>query len=518
VNSIEIALGGICDDFAQTFMAVTNLHRALRKHPGRADIRVVEALGSVLAEDRFLAEPHCRMLYRESAGALVILSGHDQKRRIAGLARRLLHTTLLSASGPPRMAAAEALGSLPFEMPAQQAPATYDPPRSVRNAREFAPDVEPIVAGRSLLFRGGDTLTVVKLARPGEDLQGLHAEACWMERLGAMAFPAPMHVPRPLGLGNPWLFLLSPLPAAVRAGVMGAESVPAMAYRTVQDYFAYPIDDRPGELPDEDELPEILGRAALLFGHLAGNGLMHTAPIPLFHNRIQSGRREDAGVYEWRRMGRLDGWFRSCLAPNFARSGLRDFEHIEPASGPGVELYRGLATHLIALLLTAGAYFRCREPGRMGRTPDGGPVDARDLFDADLLARFVEAIMLGYFEGFVGKPYDLSLSLRAWPLVDRMIEEMGVDRHMREVFRAQDQLRMDRSGFERFLAERFMAPEDIAPLVQGADDIELLTGPHLGGFNRRISLPELVEHAASWAGLCVAARARRLDAILDPAA
>ncbi len=45
---------------------------------------------------------------------------------------------------------------------------------------------------------------------------------------------------------------------------------------------------------------------ARLLAVLASCGIVHLAPIALFHNRIQSDRRRDQGRYEWFRGGRLD--------------------------------------------------------------------------------------------------------------------------------------------------------------------------------------------------------------------
>ena len=43
---------------------------------------------------------------------------------------------------------------------------------------------------------------------------------------------------------------------------------------------------------------------------------------------------------------------------------------------------------------------------------------------------------------------------------------------------------------------------------RGAADLVLLSGPHLGGFNQRISLPELIEASAAMAAVCVLDRYR----------
>jgi hypothetical protein len=41
-------------------------------------------------------------------------------------------------------------------------------------------------------------------------------------------------------------------------------------------------------------------------------------------------------------------------------------------------------------------------------------------------------------------------------------------------------------------------------LKRGQRDILISSGPHLGDFNRQISLPELVESAAAMAAVCIA--------------
>lgn len=87
-----------------------------------------------------------------------------------------------------------------------------------------------------------------------------------------------------------------------------------------------------------------------------------------------------------------------------------------------------------------------------------------------------------------------------------MIEEMGVDRHMVEVLRAVDQRQMSDGQFREFLVERGYSEHQAAGFSKGEKDIEILTGPHLGGFNDRISLPELIEFVALASALCMAGK------------
>ena len=64
-------------------------------------------------------------------------------------------------------------------------------------------------------------------------------------------------------------------------------------------------------------------------GELASAGIVHAAPIPLFHNRVQRDRREMMAVF----MSGIAaaGWTDGCCQgrfPNFGPTGIRDFEHL----------------------------------------------------------------------------------------------------------------------------------------------------------------------------------------------
>ena len=58
-----------------------------------------------------------------------------------------------------------------------------------------------------------------------------------------------------------------------------------------------------------------------------------------------------------------------------------------------------------------------------------------------------------------------------------------------------------------YLADDTELPRKVAlRKTKGQRDIVLMTGPHLGGFNQPISLPELIDFAAAGAARCVAGR------------
>lgn len=241
----------------------------------------------------------------------------------------------------------------------------------------------------------------------------------------------------------------------------------------------------------------VLGRCARIFGRLAGRGIIHTAPIPLFHNRVQRHRRQDHGLYQWHRGGRLDQWLASCRYPNICRSGIRDFEHFIAFDGPARDFYRHIGVHALSLVLVAGSYCRNHDPDRIGLDGSGRPVDARDLFDPVWLKQVLADVFSNYYEGFTGlrfagdPPCDLDLLSR------RLVEEMGVDRNMEETLRVAEQHAMTAEEFRDFLLQRGYDMEAVQGFTKGQRDIHVLTGPHLGGFNERISVPELIEYTAA---------------------
>ncbi|MBI4776859.1 MAG: SidJ-related pseudokinase [Deltaproteobacteria bacterium] len=425
-----------------------------------------------------------------------------------------------------RRAAAEAMGSLPFFVhgPVLDMPLCRSRPLVSWNElieRAGTPaQADPTIMGRSLVVRtdpkGG--LLVVKVARAGETPDQLCSEALWMERLRSdeHRFPVRFEIPEPMCFQGSYVFRLEDLPILTDGGGQWHPERYAMAYRATEDYFSYP--NRPEEAKGrrKNELPEVLFRNALLLGTLSSRGIVHTAPIPLFHNRVQRGRREDGGVYEWPLRGRLDKWLESCAYPNVGLSGVRDFEHFSVFRGQGRGLYRPVGTQLLSLLLVTGSCFRNREPRRIGLDKDGLPVDARDLFDRGLLEELIRGIFLHYYEGFVGVEYDGDLPVDVSRLADRMIEEMGVDRHMEEFLRVADQERMTDDEFKTFLRDRGVSELRLQALNRAEEEISLMTGPHLGAFNSTISLPELIDFVETAAALCMLGRYRRENAASMP--
>ena len=250
----------------------------------------------------------------------------------------------------------------------------------------------------------------------------------------------------------------------------------------------------------------MLFRNAWLLGKLAAMGMVHTAPIPLFHNRIQRARRADGGIYEWDRGGRLDRWLYSCRYPNFGLTGIRDFEHFITISKAGIKLYRHIGNHILSLLLVAGSYFRYKEKDRYVFNQNGSAPDYRELFDGPFFEELVRGVFYNYYHGFVGKTFERKLSFDFETFTRRLIEEMGIDRHMVEILRSVDQREMTDQTFRAFLNDNGFSDKEVDRIEKGREDITICSGPHLGGFNERISLPELITFLSMVSSFCVAGK------------
>jgi hypothetical protein len=187
-------------------------------------------------------------------------------------------------------------------------------------------------------------------------------------------------------------------------------------------------------------------------------------------------------------------------------SGIRDFEHFRSLEANRRHLYHHIGAQLLSLLLVAGSYFRNKEGHRVGRDHLGRPVDARDLFDFALMERTIRAVFEGYYQGFVGEELSWPLAFDSSRLTQRMVAEMGVDRHMEEILRVADQDGMSDDELRAFLEERGYDFKEAHGLRKGGGDITMETGPHLGGFNERISLPEMIEAVGAISGVCIAER------------
>lgn len=508
-------------DFEAILFALQDLYDLADRQPEEIRRTTLKALTALLLSRRYDRQRQRLFIFRQAASVLALLMTKARRAPVGQAAWKALLDVLGQGRDLALRAAAESLGMLPAAV--DPAPLLDLPPitgtdmswSQLLALAGFRPEDKVKALGRTLVVAGAKTSNVlaVKFARRPAEGRALQIEAGWMTHLNRNPPQTALRcdIPSPLTHQNGWVFNIKDAPGGSPARRRTDSQVLAMAYLVSPDYFSYPNPADPAILPAPAGFAEMIQRSAFLLGFFAARGMGHRAPIPLFHNRVQQERRRDGGLYEWFRAGRLDRWLASCAYPNFGLSGIRDFEHLAPVSGKGgsLQLYRLIGQHLLSLLLVVGSYFRARDPQRMGLDAGGAPVDARDLFDLPLMQTWIEAIFKNYYHGFAGEGLDLPLPVDSGAMTHRMVEEMGVDRHMDEILRTTDQRQMSAAQFTAFLIDRGYSPAAVQGVAQGKEDLVLQTGPHLGAFNRGISLPEMIEAVAAMAALCVAGRFRR---------
>lgn len=510
---LETALEKQKKEFGGAYQATGALFEYIKTHPGDYDDKTVSVLLGVLREGRHEKRKLAYFLYREVAGATCALLSNSDRMEDAFWIGSALAELLNTAQKNCHRAVGEALGSLDPRIRASQL--LEDQGQTVHGVcleglmrRHALPSGgRSRWAGRSLITDlGGDRVLVLKCARANESPALLWREAAWMAHLSSMplAFGRRFDIPKPLDAGGGYLFTLDRIAGGWPMGAGLPAEPHAVAFVTEKDYFVYPNAPSVQERLPKESFREVMLRSSWLLARLCGCGIVHTAPIPLFHNRVQRDRRSDEGLYDWPKGGRLDRWIASARYPNFGMSGLRDFEHLETICG-GAEFYRQVGSHLLSLILVAGSYFREDSAGFDGGSR-GLPGDYRHMFDPMFFRELVHDIFMNYYAGFTGDAFSGTLPFDTEFLTGRLIEEMGVDRHMEEVLRTVDQEAMSDEVFDEFLVERGFSEEERGGFRRGAADVVALTGPHLGGFNRKISLPELIDFLESAAALCVSGR------------
>jgi hypothetical protein len=514
--TLENALNTKGLDFTASYLAVCDLRELIRTHPETISSETILALEGVLRNSGFSRQTQSFFLYKEAAGALTSIIVHTIAEALADEAISVLKNLLATTVGDAQRAVAGALGSLPIFIRG---------PKVSEETIEDIPHVEwqeileekgitrcdaPPVIGRSLVVNidKENRLLVVKFACAGDSYRSIHREAAWMEHLssGGYSFAVRFNIPVAIKINGSYVFRLENRPVGIPGRIDLHPEGYAICFIAHKDYFAYPNERTPQRRLTMEGFMEVMFRNAWLLGRLTFLGIVHCAPIPLFHNRVQGDRREDHGLYEWPRGGRLDRWLDSCCYPNFGMTGVRDFEHLIAFDGLSRKLYDYMGAQIFSLLLVAGSYFRNKDRGRVGLDGQSNPVDARDLFDKQFLKELVHGIFLSYYHGFVGTEFAGKGPFDFCELTSRMIDEMGIDRHMEEVLRVVDQKQMSDEEFRKFLGERGYSEDETKGFKKGVEDITIYTGPHLGGFNERISLPELIESVRTMAASCIAGR------------
>jgi len=511
-------------DFSAKYLALRHLHSVLRTNPEIARSETILALNGIFHNSAISNQTQSFFLFREAAKALCFIAVNPIGLPLAGEAYAVLSSILRTMGGNPHRAAAEALGSLPVSICGPEIKTrTATIPRvnwqEVLDGAGAAGTHSAAFVGRSIVraFNGDGRLLIVKLALAEDSPQSLYKESLWLKHLcsDGYFFPVRFNIPVPIEIQGSYLFRLENGPACLNEKTTLHPEQYGIGFISHRDYFNYPNDHRKNKRLAKEEFKEVIFRNAFLFGKLTSWGVVHSAPIPLFHNRVQGFRRRDNGLYEWQRGGRLDRWLDSCRYPNFGLTGIRDLEHLLSFKGSSRSLYGHMGTQLLSLFLVAGSYFRNKDRSKIGFDRKGNPIDVRDLFDKQFLKEVIGGIFGSYYHGFVGKKFHGILPLDFDALVTRMVDEMGVDTFMEEILRVVDQREMTDKEFASFLEERGYSEEAAKGFQKGLEEITIHTGPHLGGFNQRTSLPELIESVGTMSALCIFGRYCREKRVID---
>lgn len=498
-------------DFTAKYFAVYELRTIAEKKPEIIIEKTILILEKIFKNERYLKQRQGFFLFRETADTLSALIKGCENIHFAEYVLAAFRRILATVSSHAHRAAAEALGTLPLTIHGPRLPEIEIDRISSASFQEvleksaIVPGNPPVFWGRSLVVQclKSKRLLVFKLARQSDTPESLAREVLWMDYLGSVKnrFICRFDIPETISVGHSPLFFLKNVPVNINEKLHPKKY--AIAFSAHPEYFTYPNDPEKIKIHSDDYFKEVIFRNARLAGKLASEGVIHSALIPLFHNRVQQGRRRDQGFYEWFRAGRLDQWLRSCDHPNLGPTGLRDFEHFSTVNEKGLALYRHIGSQLLSFFLLSGSYFRNKNEKQVGYDSTGNPVDVRFLFDKDLLEEIISGIFQNYYFGFTSIRYQGYPPFNTRQLALRMIDEMGVDRHMEEILRVADQINMSNEQFWSFLQERGFSDYQIGQIVKGENEIVIHSGPHLGGFNERISIPELIEAVAAMAGLCI---------------
>ena len=512
----QAAFAGAATDFTDKYLALFHLRSMLKQNPELIDAKIITAIKKLLLSQTYDHQHQGFFIFREAAETLVSFLSLVKDEKLAVSSYDALKDVLERATGNKHRAVAGALGSVPFHIRGPKIElkkVSHIPmiqwPDFLRQ-QSFDIQDPPVFLGRCLVSRlkHEGELLVLKMARPYDSTWDLQQEVIWMNHLNTYrtSFPLRFDIPTPIQVEGSDVFRVQDLPVTDSIKDHLHPQAYAVGFLAHKEYFCYPNEATADKRLSVIEFQEVIFRNAWLAGNLASRGIIHAALIPLFHNRTQRNRRQDGGVYEWIRAGRLDRWLASCTYPNIGLTGVRDFEHFESFQGLSQQLYRSIGSHLLSLLLVAGSYFRQKNNHRIGYDEHGIPTDTRDLFEEHILQRIIQGIFHNYYEGFVGEPFGGEIPLDFAGIASRMIEEMGVDRHMEEILRVADQKAMSENEFSIFLADRGFVDNEIAIMEKGVQDIVIQSGPHLGGFNGSISLPELIETIGTMSALCMVGR------------
>ncbi len=509
-------------DFTALFLNLRNLNSLINENPDDITISTILLLEKCLGDDAHISQSKSFFLFREIATLLIQIILNSEVSEFRDKSIDILKKGLFQSNGDRLRAISEAVGILPvlnkcFEINENQ----------LINTPEISFNDLPLLLkvssfqniywkGRSLICHIDEKrLLVIKFLKEDDLLENINKEPFFMKFLSEnIGFDKKFEIPEPLKFSDSYIFSIKNLPLEKPQKYIFHPEKCAIAFLVSTDYFVYPNEKHKSLLIDDEIFSEVMRRNSYLFGQLAGKGILHTAPIPLFHNRVQAGRRDDHGLYLWNKGGRLDSWLSSCEFPNFGLSGLRDFEHFQIINKNNRDsrdnrnsklIHFNVGSHILSMILVIGSYFRTMKESssELGHKQKNlnGVNDSRSLFDKTFFKNSLSGIVENYYKGFTGNYPEKKFIEISDEFIERLVFEMGVDNHMEEILRVADQNEMDKKTFQNFLLDRGFSVKESAGFKKGEKDITIFNGPHLGGFNQKISLPELVEFLFVFSGV-----------------
>ncbi len=509
---IELTLLNQTLGFDQIYVQVKSLFLYITQFPDTITDQTIDTLLFVIQSEQHNAQKQCYFLYREAADALLYIAKDARHAKTKTIICRI-QKLLLNCKGKRQRAVSEALGSLPVDIkgPNIHAPNTIKIlDISFKDLLEKlnTPGLETFTwHGRTLRYRLKDnTIGCIKFATSNTNIKNLVSEIQWLLFLKKETkydnnF---FHIPAPVSIKNHIAFNVIEMPQWLAEQNVVSKKYPAIVFTTIESYYHYPNENISKNF-DKKFIQKIYSKNATLLGELTSKGIMHTALIPLFHNRVQQNRRDDHGIYNWEQAGRLDQWLKSSKYPNFAASGLRDFEHLTTMKNPK-KLRHFIGEHLLGFFLVVGSTFRNKEPDNFGWDKNNQPQDVRYNFDRQFFHDTMKQVIQSYYKGICGYCFQHIEKAFTQKLTDKLINAMGIDHHMEETLRIQDQNNMDDQTFYDFLLSRGHPRKEIRNYKRCEKDIILMSGPHLGGFNQQISVPELIEFLFCLSSMCISDR------------
>ncbi len=508
------------NNFQTLYMAISNLNSIISKNPENVTFETIKTLEAVLQTDNHLKQSKSFFLYRETAITIVTIIKNSSNKKLIDKCLSVLKNSIKISSKNRLRAIAEATGTLPLKIyPKRISPFNITiipsiPFNEILAKQNIKTCAKHKWLGRSLVSNiDNNKILVLKMAKQDDNLSELNMENGFMNYiLKEFSTNLRFKIPVPLKFSDHFLFSVNDLPTSLPDKLCLHKNNICISFIADRDYFIYPNEETDDFFIDETIFQEMILRNSSLLGELSGEGMVHTAPVPLFHNRVQQNRREDGGIYDWAKGGRLDKWLESCRFPNFGKSGIRDFEHFELYSGNSLKLYKHIGSHILSLILVTGSFFRNIGKnnsnktliGKSGFDDNGVVIDAKELFDKTLLEFSLESILINYYKSFTGKKELDNFPFNFEELSKTIIDEMGEDKHMEEILRIVDQKKMSENEFNHFLLEKGFDQQISTQLNKGEKDIATPTGPHLGGFNQKISIPCLTDLLAKISALCIA--------------